>query len=155
MNFFFDATNSPKFANTLMSKVSGHQYQILRDEYPADIDDEEWIPDLAKRKEPWIVVSGDTKRFKNPMQAAVLVDSGLMWVALIGKLNNTMDREIIHQVAQVWPKLVRKLEHLLPAPHIVKLKYRNVTKKGRLKGSPVVVETYCSLLELKSRIKRK
>lgn len=66
MKFFFDNNLPPKLAKSLHLLVEpDHEVVHLKDRFPADVSDEEWITALAKEKE-WIIVSGDLRIRKNP-----------------------------------------------------------------------------------------
>jgi hypothetical protein len=66
VKFFFDNNLPPKLAKSLHLLVEpDHEVVHLKDRFPADVSDEEWITALAKEKE-WIIVSGDLRIRKNP-----------------------------------------------------------------------------------------
>ena len=66
MKFFFDNNLPPKLAKSLHVLVEpDHQIVHLKDRFPANASDEEWITVLAK-EEHWVIVSGDLRIRKNP-----------------------------------------------------------------------------------------
>ena len=71
MKFFFDNNLAPKLAKSLHLLVQpDHEVVHLKDRFPGNALDEEWITALAKEKQ-WVIVSGDLRIRKNPhvMQA--------------------------------------------------------------------------------------
>ncbi len=65
MKFFLDNNLSPKLAKSLNALVEPeHQVIHLKDRFPADTSDEEWMLALAKETD-WVIISGDIQITKN------------------------------------------------------------------------------------------
>jgi PIN domain-containing protein len=66
VKFFFDNNLPPKLAKSLHLLVEpDHEVVHLKDRFPANASDEEWITALAT-EQPWVIISGDLRIRKNP-----------------------------------------------------------------------------------------
>lgn len=66
MRFFFDANLSARLAKALdIFAQPDHAIVHLKDRFPVDVADENWMADLASEPD-WIIVSGDVRIRKNP-----------------------------------------------------------------------------------------
>lgn len=61
----FDNCISFRIAHALGILDERHLIVALRDKFPVDITDVEWISVLAKEKEQWVIISGDTRITRN------------------------------------------------------------------------------------------
>ena len=70
MKFFFDNNLASKIARGLNGFVSPeHQVVHLKDRFPANTDDVDWMKALAK-EEGWIIITADIQIGKNPHEIA-------------------------------------------------------------------------------------
>ena len=78
MRFLLDHNLSPKLARALneLTKGSGHEVVALRDRFPADTADVEWIQRLGNEG-GWAVVSGNRDILRNPVELAAWRESKL------------------------------------------------------------------------------
>ena len=78
MKFFIDNCLPPRVARSLHGFVQdqGHLVVHLRDRFPPDTPDEDWIAALAQEGE-WVVITADQNINKKPVQRMAWQDSGL------------------------------------------------------------------------------
>lgn len=77
MKFFFDNNLSPRLAQAVSILVdSSYTIQHLRDRFPPDIKDEEWIHALGQEGK-WVVISGDLRIYRNRHQREAWRRTGL------------------------------------------------------------------------------
>lgn len=146
MNFFFDYNCGKQLMALAKNVAPEHAYEFLDESYSQDELDEVWIPEVAARSERWIAVSGDNRRFKSKVQIAALKDTGLTWVGLMGKFNNTSIAVIKQVFPEVWPKVVGKVL-AESEPSIYKITFDNKRKMpdGQLS---LKIELYKTLREI-------
>lgn len=71
MKFFIDNNLAPKHAKALQALFEGeHQIIHLREMFPHNAKDEEWLPRLSEEG-GWIIISGDLGIGRNPHQRAM------------------------------------------------------------------------------------
>ena len=76
MKFFFDNNLAPKLAKGLNGFVSPeHQVVHLKEQFPANAADVEWMKALAKEKD-LIIVTADTNIGKNPHEIEAWKEAG-------------------------------------------------------------------------------
>lgn len=76
MKFFFDNNLAAKIAKGLNGFVSPeHQVTHLKEKFPPNTDDADWMKALAKEKD-WIVVTADANIGKNPHEIAAWKEAG-------------------------------------------------------------------------------
>lgn len=108
MRFFFDNNLSPHLARALgeLIRPEGHEVLHLRQMFPADTEDEDWLPFLGDQG-GWVVISGDVRIVKNKQRRLVWAGSGLTsfflkrgWTR--GKLKGS---EIAWRLLKRWPEI--------------------------------------------------
>ena len=76
MKFFFDNNLSPKLARSLDALAEPeHRVTHLRQRFPGNTSDVEWMSALAA-EEDWIIVSGDLRIRNNPHEVAAWKKAG-------------------------------------------------------------------------------
>jgi len=77
MKFFVDNCLPPKLTRALHEIFKpDHEFTHLRDKFPQDTPDIEWINTLAKEG-GWVVLSADYRITKKPLEKQAWKDSGL------------------------------------------------------------------------------
>jgi len=114
LNFLLDNNLPPALARALHALTEDgsnqtHSVVPLRDKFPTNTPDIEWIEALAQEKN-WVVITHD--RFKKAMEPEVLRQAGLI-VFLLGKSwknYNFWDKS--HQLVRWWPIIIEQAERL-------------------------------------------
>ena len=76
MRFFFDNNLSPKLARSLDVLVRPeHQVVHLKEKFPADTSDVNWMHSLA-REPDWVIISGDLQIRRNPHEVKAWQEAG-------------------------------------------------------------------------------
>jgi hypothetical protein len=76
VKFFFDNNLPPKIAKGLNEFVSPeHEVRHLREKFPANTDDADWMKELAKEAD-WIIVTADIRIGKNPHEIEAWKQAG-------------------------------------------------------------------------------
>jgi len=145
VNFLFDANCNPRLIDVVRNVVAGHVFEDLRVTHP-HADEPVWMPEVASRPEPWVVISGDKARFRKPAELIVLKRYPMTWVGLMGTYIHAGFDEQARRLAEAWPSLVRKIEG--QKEHwVYKIKqdplHRNPQRQRR-----VIVERYRRIAEL-------
>lgn len=78
MKFFFDNCMSPHHAVGIrgFAEIQRHEIRHLRERFDEDTRDVEWITALGKESS-WIVISGDMRITRNPVERRAWHESGL------------------------------------------------------------------------------
>lgn len=78
MRFFLDNCLAVRHARALHAIVEpdGHTVLHLRDRFPADTPDVEWLRELGKESD-WVVISGDVRIARSMHERAAWHESGL------------------------------------------------------------------------------
>lgn len=108
MKFFFDNTFSPvliKFIAALA--IEGH-YEVkhLRDMFESSIKDHVWINGLAKDGD-WVIITGDVRIAKNPVNKAALQESGLTIFYFPKGFTSMNNLEQSWRTIKVWPEIIK------------------------------------------------
>jgi hypothetical protein len=77
VNFFFDNCISFRIAQALNVLDEHNEIVPLRDKFPANIKDVEWISELAKERDKWVVVSGDSRISRNKAERDAWLEAEL------------------------------------------------------------------------------
>jgi len=79
MKFFFDNNLSPRIARALsaLEGLNGNHIEHLRDRFAAATADAEWIRELSKERD-WYVISCDKSILKNPHEVRAWRETGLV-----------------------------------------------------------------------------
>ena len=109
MKFFFDNNLSPRLARGLLE--FGEDVTHLQDHYPADVPDQDWLPDIGAKG--WILVTRDERVRRNPSELAAIKMYKVGAFFLGGK--NLSHWELIQQVVRNWLR-IRELADKIPRP---------------------------------------
>lgn len=77
MNFFFDNNLAPKIAKGLHQFVQPeHAIVHLKDQFAANIEDQQWMRGLATRTGDWIIITADIRIGRNPHEIQAWKEAG-------------------------------------------------------------------------------
>lgn len=101
MKFFFDNNLSPKTAKALAAL----DYDVihLRDEFPGDTPDEEWMPSCARKG--WVAISHDRNIQAKPHLRETLEACGLVIFFMPKSMNSLDPREMMIALLKAWPNI--------------------------------------------------
>ncbi len=108
MKFFFDNNLSPYLAKALdaLCAPEGIAVEHLRQKFPEDISDVEWIERLAKEGE-WSVITQD-RLIRNPLEREAFRRSGLTVFVLTKAWANHRNWEKAAQLVRWWPRIMEQ-----------------------------------------------
>lgn len=110
MNFLLDNNLSPRLARALNELCAGEPEEIevvhLRDKFPPDIPDIDWINALAADKD-WSVVTRD-RIIKNPLEKEAFRQSGLTAFILVKTWKDHGHWELAAQMVRWWPRIMEQ-----------------------------------------------
>jgi hypothetical protein len=109
VRFFFDNCISSNLAAAMKLLVRPHHYiEHLTDRFPdnADIDDEDWIPQVAAVRD-LILVSGDPAIMSSEKEKAVWRSSGLTAFFMGGKYARSDKWPQVVEMVHWWPEIIR------------------------------------------------
>lgn len=114
MNYFFDNNLSPHLAHAIreLCKTDTRVTEVihLRDKYPPNIKDHEWLSDLGKLGR-WVVISQDTFR-KNDLEREALRKSGLIVFALSKQWATHQYWLKAHNLVKWWPDVMDQVDRI-------------------------------------------
>jgi hypothetical protein len=119
MNFFFDRCIPVRLAH--MAAVLEHGIHTVRyhDDDPRfkeDTKDPEWIRVIGEDGLNWIVISGDSKILKNPIERQALSTANLTFFVMGGKAwLNTSINEYVWRFFKVWPDIKNNAKIAIPS----------------------------------------
>ncbi len=101
--FFFDNDISFRVAEALGKLVHGHEVKPLRDVFPANTPDTEWIPEVGRKG--WILISRDHNQRRRDTEHLALKDHGVR--ALYIRYSGTQDTLFADaaRIIKNWPKI--------------------------------------------------
>jgi PIN like domain len=101
---------SPRIARSLAALFAGeHEVVALRDKFPMNIADEDWIS-LLSREDRWVVVSGDRRITKNRIEYNAFRSSRLIGFFLAPGLQKASVVKQVERILAQWPNIVRQVE---------------------------------------------
>ena len=106
MKFFFDNCLSFKIAHALRAIFDKDEFAVLREKYPQDAPDSEWIPDLGKEGD-WIVLTDD-RLWRNREQKKLLMDSGLIVFSTPDEKRKPRLHERAGQLISMWEDICQE-----------------------------------------------
>ena len=107
MKFFFDNCISSNLTKAMKLLVHPHHHiEHLIDSFPPDTLDEDWMPEVAKRRD-LILVSGDPAITSSPKQKAVWRSSRLTAFFMGGKFAQQGKWGQVIEMVNWWPEIVR------------------------------------------------
>ena len=119
MRFFFDNNLAPRLAHGFKAFVAGeHEVLHLRDRFPANTPDVEWMKALAA--EPgWVIISGDVRIGKNPHEIAAWQAAGHTIFFLKTGWTNIGFWEQVQKLAKCFPDLMESAQRAKPGMSFV------------------------------------
>ena len=134
MKFLFDNCLPPNIARALSELDPNHRIEHLRDRFPQDIEDPEWIRQLADEGD-WVIVSADTRIPKNPQNRQAWRQSGLTGFFFLKAWTNHPFWEQAWRAVRWWPDITRTADTVQPGVGFwVPVNYGG--KGGKLKPIP-------------------
>jgi hypothetical protein len=108
VRFFLDNCISYRLAPalTVLSELEGHQIIALREKFPEDAADENWLLALSQERE-WVVISGDARIYRNVQRRKVWTQARLttfFWQPAWNKANYW---EKAWLMVRWWPDITR------------------------------------------------
>ena len=109
MRFFFDNNLSPHLARAMhsLSEPDGHSVVHLREKFPQNVSDTEWIEGLAAEGH-WIVVSGDLNIHRARLEKAVWRNAKLVGFFLARGWMNLEPLDQAWRLVKWWPAVLRQ-----------------------------------------------
>jgi len=103
--FFFDNDISFRIANALRELVNpnDHQFIALRDRFPVDTKDIDWIPEAGKQG--WIVISRDHNQRRRDAEHAALTKHKVRVLYIRQSANNAELYRDAARIIENWPKI--------------------------------------------------
>lgn len=104
MRFFFDNNLSPYYARALdvLIRPQGDSATHLRDKFPQNADDIDWIKTLGAEGQ-WVIISGDPDITRVPHEKAAWLQSGLTAFFFHKQFQNLVFWDQIAKLIQRWP----------------------------------------------------
>lgn len=128
MRFFFDNNLAPRLAHGFKAFVAGeHEVLHLRDRFPANKPDVEWMQELAAET-GWVIISGDVRIGKNPHEIAAWQTAGHTIFFLKSGWTNIGFWEQVQKLAKCFPDLLEHAQRARPGDSFV------VTVNGKIEG---------------------
>ena len=136
MNFFFDRCMPIRLAHMATALEQGMNTVRHHDDDPRfneNTKDPDWLRELGKDNLGWIIVSGDSKILKKPIERQALAVANLTFFVMEGKSwLNTKLPDYVWRFFKVWPDI--KEEAKITIPSIFEVgggKALNITNLGR------------------------
>lgn len=110
MRFFLDNNFSPRTARALHCLLTPtHEAVHLKDKFPADAKDADWMPALA-RESDWIILSGDVNISRNPHEVRAWQAAGHTIFFLKRGWTNIPLWEQAAKLFHLFPEIMKKAE---------------------------------------------
>ena len=131
MRYFFDNNLSIHLARAIAALCKPERIEVthLRDKFPANISDVEWIDALASEQD-WVVISQD-RLTRNPLEKEALRRSGLIAFILVKGWSRHREWDIAAQLVRWWPRIMEAAE-MVQGGAAFEVPW-NVTGKGKFK----------------------
>jgi PIN like domain len=133
VRFFFDNNLPPPIAKALdaLTSAEGHSVVHLRDRFPPDVTDVEWLTTRGQEGN-WIIVSGDLRIIENRHERAAWLEGKLTAFFLKpGWMNQPLWIQAWHLI-RWWPKIVDQARKVHPGAGFL------VPMKGQKFEQPVM-----------------
>lgn len=126
MRFFIDNNIAPKLARGFNQFVAGeHEVMHLRDRFPGNTPDVEWMRELAAES-TWIILSGDVAISRNPHEIAAWQQAGHTIFFLKAGWTNIEFWQQVQKLAKCFPEIISRAQRAKPGDSYV------VTVNGRI-----------------------
>jgi len=114
VRFFFDNCLSPRLAKALHALIEPrHEVVHLRDRFPQNVSDTEWIAKLAAEGS-WVIISGDLRIRKRPQEREVWKAARLT-TFFMAKAYVTLDSwEQVRWLIEKWPLIMDQADKVRP-----------------------------------------
>lgn len=112
MKFLIDNNLPPQLARALneLSKKDGHDVQPLKDKFPQDMPDTQWILTL-KYEGNWAIVSQDNFR-KNDLEKTAISSCGLPVFCLSKQWTSQNYWEKAQNLVRWWPAIIEQADRI-------------------------------------------
>ncbi len=131
MNFLFDENISSNLARALAILVAPkHTIKTTADEFGRGVSDQEWIAALGRRREQWIIVSGDQRIRQRPAEKAALRAAGRTSFFLAKGFTKQPRWEQVRWLVNKWEEIEDMAGRVQPGASF------EVPKKGKLRQLP-------------------
>jgi hypothetical protein len=108
VRFFIDNNIAPKLARGFHQFVAGeHEVIHLRDRFPPDKPDVEWMRELAGES-GWIILSGDVAISRNPHEVAAWKEAGHTIFFLKAGWTNIEFWPQVQKLAKCFPEIITR-----------------------------------------------
>jgi hypothetical protein len=105
VKFFFDNNLSPRIARALGKLFKKeHEFAALRDKFPPNIADVDWIAALGKEGQ-WIVISGERRITKNKSEQSAFRHSKLIGLFMAPALSKATVIKQAERLLALWPTI--------------------------------------------------
>lgn len=96
----------PHLARALQElvRIQNHDVKHLQDKFAAATKDSEWIRDLGQEA-GWVIISGDPRISRNPIEKAVWHESGLTAFFFLPPFQNSGFWKQAAELVRVWPTI--------------------------------------------------
>jgi len=110
VRFFLDNDLSLNLARALAA-LAADKYEVkhLRDKFPADVTDQDWLLTLG-REGDWVIVSGDVRITKSRLTRQVWLESGLTAFFLEKGWTGLRFWEQAWRLVRWWPAIMKQAE---------------------------------------------
>ena len=128
MRFFGDNNLSPRIAHALHCLAQpDHEVIHLRDRFPSDIADINWLRTLAN-EEGWVIISADTSIARNPHEVEAWRQSGHPIFFFKHSLLNQTPWQQASRLCHVFPEIIQKAKRARPGDSFL------ISVRGKIEG---------------------
>lgn len=112
MNFLLDNNLPPAFAKAIhaLSQRDGHEVIHLKDKFPRDAADIEWVSTL-KEEGGWVIISQDQFR-KSDLEKKAFRECGLVVFCLAKQWSKENYWKKAQKLIQWWPAIIEQSERV-------------------------------------------
>jgi PIN like domain len=115
LKVFIDNNLPPRLARALhiLVEPEGHEVAHLRDRFPEDAADTEWITKLGAEGD-WVVITSDLDVSRSHIEKAVWRRYGLVAFLLTKGFNSFSPLEVSWRLIKLWPKIEQQVSLASP-----------------------------------------
>ena len=113
MKFFIDNNLPPAWAKALDALDDTHTVTHLRDKFPPDVTDIDWIQALSGEG-GWYIISGDMRISRNQHEREAWLRSGLVGFFLGKSWRSVKYWDQTWRFVRWWPNIVQQAELVTP-----------------------------------------